>query len=65
MGAIRSGLMELECCPQCAGRVLEALDAAGVSCDSGCLADCEGADCGCAEACACLQPNSCSSTPSG
>lgn len=59
MGAMRTEMTEFECCPQCAGHLFEALDAAGVSGDSGCMAGDESMDrcqCrGCAEGGACLR----------
>lgn len=67
MGTMRPGLTEFECCPQCAGRMSEALDAAGISCDSRDMGGCGCCDegCQCQEECACVQPDSGSKTPSG
>jgi hypothetical protein len=57
MGAMRTEMSELEGCPQCTGHLFEALDAAGVSCDAGCVSGGESMDrcrCrGCAEDYAC------------
>ena len=46
MGTMRPEMTELECCPQCAGRLVEALEAAGVRAGSDCI---PGA--GCADEC--------------
>ena len=58
MCAMPVEMTEFECCPQCAGRLLEALDAAGLDGGAGCAADTGSAD-GCerAEDCACAQPD--------
>ena len=58
MGAMRTEMTELECCPQCAGHLFEALDAAGVSGDSGVAAGDSMDRCrcrGCMEGGACLR----------
>ncbi len=62
MATMRPEMTELEGCPQCAGRLAEALDASGLEGGCGC-ADRDG--CGCGEACACAQPVSRSRNPSG
>lgn len=67
MGAMRPDMAELECCPQCAGRMLEALDAAGVDCCTPETGDCDccGEGCGCGQARGCAQPGSSDRNPSG
>ncbi len=66
MCAMRAEMTELECCPQCAGRLLEALDAAGLDSGAGCAAGTGLTDgCGCAEDCACAQPDRRSRIPIG
>ena len=62
MGAMRPEMTELEGCPQCAGRLAEALDASGLGRGCGCVDEC---GCGCGEDCACAQPASRSRNPSG
>lgn len=63
MGTMRPEITELECCPQCAGRVVEALDAAGRATDRD---EPDGyCGCGCGDDCVCAQADSCSSIPSG
>jgi hypothetical protein len=69
MGAMRMQMSELECCPRCAGHLVETLDAAGQGCGAGVGADRDGPgglrECGCGDACACAQADSWSSTPNG